>query len=129
MDQDSPLRRTALEESNTVKGVGLSGQAGALRHSISKALTLYGADLRSVLKRGGFLIRASRVVERKRYAVPRRAGASNTPGANLKRFIISILCGVSGFCGAACFCQSLWRDQLTVNCPIMPRSSCSRMWQ
>jgi small subunit ribosomal protein S9 len=51
----------------TVSGGGLSGQAGAVRHGISKALTYYEPDLRSALKRGGFLTRDSRVVERKKY--------------------------------------------------------------
>ena len=50
----------------TVKGGGLSGQAGALRHGISKALTLYDIGLRQVLKKVGFLTRDSRVVERKK---------------------------------------------------------------
>jgi small subunit ribosomal protein S9 len=51
----------------TVSGGGLSGQAGAVRHAISKALTQFEPDLRGVLKRGGFLTRDSRVVERKKY--------------------------------------------------------------
>ena len=51
----------------TVEGSGLSGQAGAVRHAISKALTQYEPDLRGVLKRGGFLTRDARVVERKKY--------------------------------------------------------------
>jgi small subunit ribosomal protein S9 len=51
----------------TVSGGGLSGQAGAVRHGISKALTNFEPDLRAVLKRGGFLTRDSRVVERKKY--------------------------------------------------------------
>ena len=51
----------------TVVGSGLSGQAGAVRHGISKALTFYEPELRPVLKRGGFLTRDSRVVERKKY--------------------------------------------------------------
>ena len=51
----------------TVKGGGLSGQAGAVRHGISKALIYYEPDLRAVLKKGGFLTRDSRVVERKKY--------------------------------------------------------------
>jgi small subunit ribosomal protein S9 len=51
----------------TVSGGGLSGQAGAVRHGISKALTNYEPDLRPVLKRGGFLTRDPRVVERKKY--------------------------------------------------------------
>ena len=51
----------------TVSGGGLSGQAGAVRHGISKALTNFEPDLRGPLKRGGFLTRDSRVVERKKY--------------------------------------------------------------
>jgi small subunit ribosomal protein S9 len=51
----------------TVAGGGLSGQAGAVRHGISKALTYFEPDLRSVLKKGGFLTRDSRTVERKKY--------------------------------------------------------------
>jgi small subunit ribosomal protein S9 len=51
----------------TVTGGGLSGQAGAVRHGISKALTYYEPGLRAVLKKGGFLTRDSRVVERKKY--------------------------------------------------------------
>jgi small subunit ribosomal protein S9 len=51
----------------TVKGGGLSGQAGAVRHGISKALTYYEPELRPVLKKGGYLTRDSRVVERKKY--------------------------------------------------------------
>jgi len=51
----------------TVSGGGLSGQAGAVRHGLSKALFYYEPELRSPLKRGGFLTRDSRVVERKKY--------------------------------------------------------------
>jgi small subunit ribosomal protein S9 len=51
----------------TVNGGGLSGQAGALRHGISRALTHYEPDLRPILKVAGFLTRDSRVVERKKY--------------------------------------------------------------
>ena len=51
----------------TVSGGGLSGQAGAVRHGLSKALTRYEPDLRSPLKHGGFLTRDPRVVERKKY--------------------------------------------------------------
>ena len=51
----------------TVSGGGLSGQAGAVRHGLSKALTYFEPDLRGVLKRGGFLTRDPRVVERKKY--------------------------------------------------------------
>ncbi len=51
----------------TVAGGGLSGQAGAVRHGLAKALTHYEPELRSALKREGFLTRNSRVVERKKY--------------------------------------------------------------
>lgn len=51
----------------TVKGGGLSGQAGAVKHGISKALQLYDPTLRAALKAAGFLTRDSRVVERKKY--------------------------------------------------------------
>ena len=51
----------------TVVGGGLSGQAGALRHGISRALTYYEPGLRGILKKAGFLTRDSRVVERKKY--------------------------------------------------------------
>ncbi|TVQ55649.1 MAG: 30S ribosomal protein S9 [Rhodobacteraceae bacterium] len=51
----------------TVKGGGLSGQAGAVRHGIAKALSLYEPSLRPALKAAGFLTRDPRVVERKKY--------------------------------------------------------------
>ena len=51
----------------SVTGGGLSGQAGAVRHGISKALILFEPELKKVLKSGGFLTRDSRVVERKKY--------------------------------------------------------------
>ena len=51
----------------TVEGSGLSGQAGALRHAISKALTYYEPGLRAALKPHGFLTRDPRIVERKKY--------------------------------------------------------------
>ena len=51
----------------TVAGGGLSGQAGAVRHGLAKALTYYEPELRGVLKKVGFLTRDSRVVERKKY--------------------------------------------------------------
>ena len=51
----------------SVAGGGLSGQAGAVRHGLSKALTYFEPELRGVLKKEGFLTRDSRVVERKKY--------------------------------------------------------------
>ncbi len=60
-------RETQFDVIATVTGGGLSGQAGAVRHGISKALTYYEPGLRGVLKKGGFLTRDSRVVERKKY--------------------------------------------------------------
>ena len=60
-------RATQFDVVVSVKGSGLSGQAGAIRHGISKALTYYEPGLRPVLKPHGFLTRDSRVVERKKY--------------------------------------------------------------
>ena len=60
-------RATQFDIRVTVAGGGLSGQAGAVRHGISKALTYYEPELRGVLKKGGFLTRDSRTVERKKY--------------------------------------------------------------
>jgi small subunit ribosomal protein S9 len=60
-------RATQYDVVCTVTGGGLSGQAGAVRHGISKALTHYEPDLRPVLKRAGFLTRDARTVERKKY--------------------------------------------------------------
>ena len=60
-------RATQFDVIVSVKGSGLSGQAGAIRHGLSKALTYYEPGLRAVLKPHGFLTRDSRVVERKKY--------------------------------------------------------------
>ena len=60
-------RKDEFDVIATVSGGGLSGQAGAVRHGISKALTFFEPELRPVLKAGGFLTRDSRVVERKKY--------------------------------------------------------------
>jgi small subunit ribosomal protein S9 len=60
-------RRTQFDVMVMVEGSGLSGQAGAIRHGIAKALTYYEPSLRPVLKPHGFLTRDSRVVERKKY--------------------------------------------------------------
>jgi len=60
-------RRDEFDVVCTVSGGGLSGQAGAVRHGISKALTYFEPSLRPVLKKGGYLTRDSRVVERKKY--------------------------------------------------------------
>jgi small subunit ribosomal protein S9 len=64
---DVTQRREQFDVVATVSGGGLSGQAGAVRHGISKALLNYEPDLRGTLKKGGFLTRDSRVVERKKY--------------------------------------------------------------
>ena len=64
---EAAARAEQYDVTCTVKGGGLSGQAGAVRHGISKALTYYEPGLRPVLKKGGFLTRDSRVVERKKY--------------------------------------------------------------
>ena len=60
-------RESNFDVNCTVSGVGLSGQAGAVRHGISKALTLFDPSLRPILKKEGCLTRDSRVVERKKY--------------------------------------------------------------
>lgn len=60
-------RKNQYDVIATVRGGGLSGQAGAVRHGISKALTLFEPELRKPLKAAGFLTRDSRVVERKKY--------------------------------------------------------------
>ena len=55
----------------TVKGGGLSGQAGAVRHGLARALTYFEPELRSALKKAGFLTRDPRMVERKKYGHPK----------------------------------------------------------
>jgi small subunit ribosomal protein S9 len=60
-------KRLNIDAMITVSGGGLSGQAGAVRHGVSKALTLYDPNLRNVLKSEGLLTRDSRIVERKKY--------------------------------------------------------------
>ena len=60
-------RQTQYDVMITCAGGGLSGQAGAVRHGIAKALTYFEPELRAVLKPEGFLTRDSRVVERKKY--------------------------------------------------------------
>ncbi len=64
---DAANRKEQYDTWCTVKGGGLSGQAGAVRHGISRALTYYEPELRGVLKKGDFMTRDSRVVERKKY--------------------------------------------------------------
>jgi small subunit ribosomal protein S9 len=59
-----------LDITVNVRGGGLSGQAGAIRHGISRALCEYKAELRPPLKKAGFLTRDARVVERKKYGQP-----------------------------------------------------------
>ena len=68
----------------TVSGGGLSGQAGAVRHGISKALTYFEPELRGVLKKGGFLTRDTRVVERKKYG---REGPPQLPVLEALSFV------------------------------------------
>ena len=64
-------RKGQFDVKCTVTGGGLSGQAGAVRHGISRALVKFEPPLRPVLKKGGFLTRDSRVVERKKYGKPK----------------------------------------------------------
>ena len=64
-------RKGQFDVSATVTGGGLSGQAGAVRHGISRAMVKFEPGLRAVLKKEGFLTRDSRVVERKKYGKPK----------------------------------------------------------
>ena len=64
---DVAERKDQFDVIATVKGGGLSGQAGAVRHGLSRALSLFEPDLRKPLKAAGMLTRDSRVVERKKY--------------------------------------------------------------
>ena len=64
---DVTERKDQFDVVATVKGGGLSGQAGAVRHGLSRALSLFEPDLRKPLKVAGMLTRDSRVVERKKY--------------------------------------------------------------
>ncbi len=68
---DITNRMGAYDIHATVAGGGLGGQAGAIKHGISKAISLIEPDLRSILKAAGFLTRDSRVVERKKYGHPK----------------------------------------------------------
>jgi small subunit ribosomal protein S9 len=58
---------SSIDANITVSGGGLSGQAGAVRHGVSKALSLFDPNLRGALKAEGFLTRDARIVERKKY--------------------------------------------------------------
>ena len=64
-------RATELDIECTVTGGGLSGQAGAVRHGLARAMCNFEPDLRSALKKAGFLTRDSRMVERKKYGHPK----------------------------------------------------------
>ena len=71
---EQPLEATGLKDQldirATVRGGGLSGQAGALRHGIARALLHHNGELRALLKKLGFLTRDDRMVERKKYGQP-----------------------------------------------------------
>jgi small subunit ribosomal protein S9 len=64
-------RATELDIVCTVSGGGLSGQAGAVRHGLSRAMTYFEPELRGILKKAGYLTRDSRMVERKKYGHPK----------------------------------------------------------
>ncbi len=64
-------RASELDVECTVAGGGLSGQAGAVRHGLARALTYFEPDLRAALKKAGFLTRDPRMVERKKYGHPK----------------------------------------------------------
>ena len=80
----------------TVKGGGLTGQAGAVKHGISKALQLYEPSLRGALKAAGFLTRDSRVVERKKFGKRKARGASSSPSDKDNYNIFTYLQGLTG---------------------------------
>ncbi len=71
---EEPLKRTDMEDKFSilvnVRGGGISGQAGAIRHGISKALVMFDQGMREPLKKAGFLTRDSRMKERKKYGQP-----------------------------------------------------------
>ena len=67
LNTENSERKSEVDVTCTVSGGGLSGQAGAIRHGISRALVNFEPDLRRGLKSKGFLTRDSRVVERKKY--------------------------------------------------------------
>ena len=64
-------RATEMDVECTVAGGGLSGQAGAVRHGLARALTYFEPELRAALKKAGFLTRDPRMVERKKYGHPK----------------------------------------------------------
>ena len=64
-------RATEIDIDCTVSGGGLSGQAGAVRHGLARAMTYFEPDLRGMLKKAGYLTRDSRMVERKKYGHPK----------------------------------------------------------
>ena len=64
-------RATEIDVECTVSGGGLSGQAGAVRHGLARAMTYFEPDLRAALKKAVFLTRDSRMVERKKYGHPK----------------------------------------------------------
>lgn len=80
-------RSTQYDIVATVSGGGLSGQAGALRHGIAKALAHYEPELRALLKKAGFLTRDSRVVERKNMVVVKPVAASSSQNADESWFV------------------------------------------
>lgn len=71
---EQPLVATGMQDKvdikATIKGGGLTGQAGAVRHGISRALCMMDPELRPVLKKGGFMTRDARCKERKKYGQP-----------------------------------------------------------
>jgi small subunit ribosomal protein S9 len=71
---EEPLKRTDMLDKFTilvnVRGGGITGQAGAIRHGISRALVIFDQELRDSLKKAGFLTRDSRMKERKKYGQP-----------------------------------------------------------
>ena len=110
-------RATQFDVDVTVVGGGLSGQAGAVRHGLSRALTYFEPELRGLLKKAGFLTRDSRAVERKKYAAPRPAAASSSRSAKGQQS--NLQCGRDFF--PAVFMSGLCRSRQGV-----PRAATTR---
>ena len=105
----------------TVTGGGLSGQAGAVRHGISRALTNYEPDLRPILKKAGFLTRDPRVVERKKYGKAKARRSLPVQQA------LNLLCEKGPGSDAGAFLQ-IGPQTTNSSSRVAPSISCSCPW-
>jgi ribosomal protein S9 len=81
----------------TVAGGGMSGQAGAIRHGITRALVEYDETLKTSLRQAGFVTRDSREVERKKIGCVKRVSVRNTPSVNRLRLALQQTPACLGF--------------------------------